>query len=597
MSEPADVPRDAGRATGRRGAGAAGLLGAAGLIAGVTVLSRLLGFGRYLAQAHAIGPDAIGDAYNAANLLPNVLFEVAAGGALAGAVVPVLAGRVVRGARGEIDDIVAATLGWVLLVLVPLGGLLAALSGPIAGWLRVSEALVPVARFFLLVFAVQVPLYGCAVLLYGVLQAHRRFFWPAFAPVLASVVTIGAYLVYGVMAGGEREDPTALPPGALDWLAWGTTAGVAAMVVPLLGPVRRAGVHLRVSLRFPPGVGRQVAVLAFSGVGGLIAQQLAALLIMQTAQSAGPRGTYSVFVYTQAVYLLPYAVLIVPLATSTFPRLSAMAHAREAFAGLAAATTRGVAVAGAVGAAALVATGPALAAVFGAVSDDAVTAMSPALAWMAPGLLGYGLLFHVSRTLFALSRGRAAVVGVASGWGLVAVGAVVAGLLLPEGASSVQTLEALGAAISVGMLAGAGLLLAALARAVGRDALRGLARTGVVLVVVGLPAALLGRLAVDAVLGTVGGLIGALAAGVVGLAVVLLGVGAAVWLADRGTVREVLAAERASHGDESPSAPDLATGTAIDTVVPSPDTPDDEMPSDDMPDDDTPGGPGPDTRR
>lgn len=584
MSEPAGVPRDPGRAGGR----AAGLLGAAGLIAGVTVLSRLLGFGRYLAQNYAVGPDAIGDAYNAANLLPNVLFEVAAGGALAGAVVPVLAGRVVRGARREIDEIVAATLGWVLLVLVPLGALLAALSGPIAGWLPgVDESLVPVVRFFLLVFAVQVPLYGCAVLLYGVLQAHHRFFWPAFAPVLASAVTITAYLVYGAMAGGELEDPTALPPGALDWLAWGTTAGVAAMVVPLLGPVRRAGVHLRVSLRFPPGVGRQVAVLAFSGVGGLIAQQLAAVIIMLTAQSSGPDGTYTVFVYTQAVYLLPYAVLIVPLATSTFPRLSALAHDRDPFGRLASATTRGVAVAGAVGAAVLVATGPAVAAVFGAMRhEEAIAAMGPALAWMAPGLLGYGLLFHVSRTLFALGRGRAAVVGIATGWGVVALGALAAGLALPDGASSVQTLEALGAAISVGMLVGAAVLLVALRRAAGGAALRGLARTGAVLAVVGLPAALLGRLASDAILDALGGLAGALAAGVVGVAVVLLAIGAAVWLADRGTVREVLAAERASHGGDVPPAPDLATGTTIDTVGPGSGTPDG----------DTPGGPGPEAR-
>lgn len=575
---------------GSRGARrATGLLGAAGLIAGVTLLSRLLGFGRFLAQNYAIGPDAIGDAYNAANLLPNVLFEVAAGGALAGAVVPVLAGRVVRGARREIDEIVAATLGWVLLVLVPLGGLLAALAGPIAGWLPgVDENLVPVVRFFLLVFAVQVPLYGCAVLLYGVLQAHRRFFWPAFAPVLASAVTIAAYLVYGRMAGGETQDPTALPPGALDWLAWGTTAGVAAMVVPLLGPVRRAGVHLRVSLRFPPGVGRQVAALAFSGVGGLVAQQLAAVILMLTATSAGPKGTYTVFVYTQAVYLLPYAVLIVPLATSTFPRLSALAHDREPFARLASATTRGVAVAGAVGAAALVATGPAVAAVFGAIRDaEATTAMGPALAWMAPGLLGYGLVFHVSRTLFALGRGRAAVVGVATGWGVVAVGAVVAGLALPEGASSVETLDALGAAISLGMLAGAAALLVALRRVAGSASLRGLVRTAAVLLVVGVPTALLGRVAADAVLGAVGGLAGALAAGVVGALVVAAGVGAAVWFADRGTIREVLAAERASHGADQPPAPDLAMGAAIDTLLPGSDTPGD----------DTPGGPGPDTRR
>ncbi|MCL3861972.1 virulence factor MviN, partial [Actinotalea sp. K2] len=57
-----------------------GLAGAAALIAGITVLSRLLGFGRWLAQSAAVGQSPTGTAYATANLLPNVLFEVVAGG-------------------------------------------------------------------------------------------------------------------------------------------------------------------------------------------------------------------------------------------------------------------------------------------------------------------------------------------------------------------------------------------------------------------------------------------------------------------------------------------------------------------------------------
>ena len=85
---------------------APGLAGAAAMIAVITVVSRVLGFGRWLAQAWAVGSGSIGDAYNTANTLPNVLFEVAAGGALAGALVPVLAAPVARGARKEIDKTV-----------------------------------------------------------------------------------------------------------------------------------------------------------------------------------------------------------------------------------------------------------------------------------------------------------------------------------------------------------------------------------------------------------------------------------------------------------------------------------------------------------
>lgn len=74
-----------------------GLAGAAALISVVTVVSRLLGFARTLAFTGNVGITAAGDAYAWANTLPNVLFEVAAGGALAGALIPVLAAPLARG--------------------------------------------------------------------------------------------------------------------------------------------------------------------------------------------------------------------------------------------------------------------------------------------------------------------------------------------------------------------------------------------------------------------------------------------------------------------------------------------------------------------
>ena len=40
------------------------------------------------------------------------------------------------------------------------------------------------------------------------------------------------------------------------------------------------------------------------------------------ANRHGTSGTINLFQYAQAVYLLPYAVLAVPLATAAFPRLA-----------------------------------------------------------------------------------------------------------------------------------------------------------------------------------------------------------------------------------------------------------------------------------
>src|SRR5690606_18399102 len=248
-------------------------------------------------------------AYSSANILPNILFEVAAGGALAGAVVPLLAGPIARGMRGDVDRIASAILGWTLAVLVPLAVVVVLLADPIAG-LLVQEAgsrQAQLAAGFLRVFAPQIPLYGVAVTLIGVLQAHKRFLAPALAPLVSSVVVIGVYLTFGAMVA-DPADTDALDGGALAVLGWGTTAGVVALSLPMRWPVRRVGVRLRPTLRFPPGVLARARSLAFAGVGALVAQQLSVLVSMVLANRYG-QETFPVLQSLQAVYFFPYAVL------------------------------------------------------------------------------------------------------------------------------------------------------------------------------------------------------------------------------------------------------------------------------------------------
>ncbi|KQS97622.1 murein biosynthesis integral membrane protein MurJ [Cellulomonas sp. Leaf395] len=529
----------------------AGLGGAAAMIAAVTVLSRVLGFGRYLVQAHAFDDGSIGGVYNAANTLPNVLFEVAAGGALAGALIPVLALPVSRALRKDVDAITSATFGWTLLVLVPLGAGLAAASGLIASvWPNLDDAERGLLQYFIAIFAVQVPMYGIAVLLYAVLQAHKRFFWPAFAPVLSSVVVIATYLVYAALAGGEVDDPAAVTDTALAVLGWGTTLGVAAMCFPMFIPVHRLGVRIRPTLRFPPGgVGRRLAVLAFAGVGSLVAQQLSVLVALLVAGARGSAGTWSVYLWSQQVYLLPYAVLVVPLATSTFPRLAQRAASgeHEAFARMASGTLRAVLAAAALGAAVLVAIAPAVTDIFDWIADggSALGAMTTTITWLAPGLLGFALMFHASRALYALERGRSAIAANVVGWGTVAVAApVLAAVLAPAGDDPAATLLALAQASSLGMLTGGALAVILLRRAAGRPATAGLVRAAVVLVAGAAVGALAGRWVVDAVAEVAGhGPVTAAGAAAGGAVIAAFVVAGAVLAGDRGTVRDFRAIE------------------------------------------------------
>ena len=69
---------------------------AATVIAVLTVLARIAGFGRNLVFARTVGNTCLGQTYQSMNTIPNIVFEIVAGGALAGVVVPMLAGHRAR---------------------------------------------------------------------------------------------------------------------------------------------------------------------------------------------------------------------------------------------------------------------------------------------------------------------------------------------------------------------------------------------------------------------------------------------------------------------------------------------------------------------
>lgn len=526
---------------------AANLAGGALVMAVTIAASRIIGFGRWLVFSNAVGSTEIGTAYTNANTVPNVLYEVAAGGALAGAVVPLLAGPLVAGRRDEANQTVSALMTWTICVLVPLSVILAALSGPISTLLRVPGNQQGLAARLLVIFAPQVVLYGIGVVVTGVLQAHKKFFWPVFAPILSSIVVISSYLLFHhelqtVGAVADISDSRSIDL-AVKYLGWGTTLGVAAMSLPLLIPAWRAGMRLRWTWRFPAGVAARAGRLAVAGVGALLAQQVAVVVTMLLANEYGGVGAHTTFLYAQTVYFLPYAVLAVPLATSAFPRLAEAAQSgdRRAYAAGAATSTRSVLIVAAAGMVALIAAAPSVQRVFSSLDAGSPDGLTQALELMAPGLLGFALIAHISRVLYAAERGRAAVLTVSAGWLTVVVASVVAVRLRGGGDSTiVTTLTGLGIGSSVGMSVAGVLLLIALHRTVGARALHGLGRT-VGVICVGSVGAWVGRLIADGVGQGAEGMIGAILAGGLGALGAVGVLAACIFALDRGAVRALLA--------------------------------------------------------
>src|SRR5947208_12196909 len=176
-----------------------GIARAAMTVAALTIVARVVGFVRILVFAHTVGPTCLGDTYYTANTVPNILFDVVAGGALASLAVPLLAGPVADGDREVADRSASALMTWTLLLLLPVMvvGLLAArpimnmlVGNGHPGCSAVDEQ--TVGARMLVVFMPQVLLYGGAIVLTGLLQAHRRFFAPALAPLVSSIVVIAA---------------------------------------------------------------------------------------------------------------------------------------------------------------------------------------------------------------------------------------------------------------------------------------------------------------------------------------------------------------------------------------------------------------------
>jgi putative peptidoglycan lipid II flippase len=515
-----------------------GVAGAAVLISVLTLLARLAGFGRTLVFTNAVGPDSTGDVYLAANTVPNIVFEVVAGGALASLVIPMLAGGIAAGDRDQVRRTASALLGWSLLILTPLAVVVALAAEPIARLLLGDDnnAEVALAARFLVVFAPQVVLYGIGIVLAGVLQAHRRFAGPALAPLLSSLLVSAAYVVFAGI-GGSRDVHGLTTPAELV-LSVGTTLGVVVLSLSLLVPLSRLRLGLRPALRFPVGVATRVRRLALAGVLTLAGQQAVAAVAIRLA-SDGPRGTQVVYFAGMTLFLLPWAALAVPLATSAYPGLAERAEVgdesgyRRALAPAAVLTVVSAAVAAGV----LVAVSGPMARVFLATaSGRTVAALRDTIVAFAPGLVGYALVALLTRALYARGLWKAPTVCVVGGW-LVAVAAdVVLARSLPVADRGL----ALGAGHSIGVtVAGIGLLVV-VARAAGTGALHGVARAGVPGLVGGALGAA-GGLFVAGLLGADpvphAGALAAIGVGVAAAAVVLV-VAATVMM---GTAREALA--------------------------------------------------------
>jgi putative peptidoglycan lipid II flippase len=311
------------------------LVRSSGVMALGTLASRITGFLRTAVFGYALGAATLADAYNNANTLPNVVYNLALGGILTSVVVPLLVSAAKRDAdRGQAYDQRMFTLGAIALGGITLVATLAA--GPLvdlyAASVHGSERSVMVV--FAYFFIPQIFFYGVSSLAGAILNARGHFAAPMWTPVVNNVVVIGIGLLFMATAGLNLSTAT-ISTGQVQLLGIGTTLGIVAQTAALIPALRRVGFRWRPRFDFRRAEVAEIRRMASWMFGYIATTQAAFLVTTRVANEAAVRAHhlhgsgYTDYSYAWLLFQLPYAIVGISVITALLPRMSAHAADRR----------------------------------------------------------------------------------------------------------------------------------------------------------------------------------------------------------------------------------------------------------------------------
>jgi putative peptidoglycan lipid II flippase len=169
--------------------------------------------------------------------------------------------------------------------------------------------------------------YGVGSVMTGLLNAHRRFGVPMFAPILNNLVVIAVALTFHALVGSQVPQVGEVTTGQKLLLGLGTTAGVAAMTLVQWPFLRRIGFRFHFVWNWRDQAIRKMATLSAFTVGYVVTNQLGYLLVPILAY--GVQGGYTAYTTAFIFFQLPHGVFAVSVMTALLPPLSEYAVARN----------------------------------------------------------------------------------------------------------------------------------------------------------------------------------------------------------------------------------------------------------------------------
>ncbi|MGM0575035.1 MAG: murein biosynthesis integral membrane protein MurJ [Myxococcota bacterium] len=317
MSDERAEQADAGRAAGRRS-----ILRSAGVMTGMTLLSRVLGLVREQVRALYLGTGAASDAFGLAATIPNLLRRLLAEGAMTAAFLPVLSEYLRKGDEEEtraflsrfvtLLTLAAAAISVVGILLTPwiietfFSSEFRKIEGKVELTIWLTRLMWPYLFFVTL-----------AAVLQAVLNAHRIFGPSAFTPVLLNACIIGC----GVGLAQVLPDPSyALVAGFL-------LGGVVqvAFQVPFL--LRWTRTRFGFEPIFGPGVRRVARIMVPGALAAGIYQ--VNVFVSQLIASTLEGGSIAALQYSIRLQELVLGLFVVSVAQVILPTLSDQTASRD----------------------------------------------------------------------------------------------------------------------------------------------------------------------------------------------------------------------------------------------------------------------------
>ena len=297
--------------------------GAAFLVGLGILLSRIVGLVRERVLATYFGTGLHADVFSAGLRLPNVLQNLLGEGTLSASFIPAYSALLGQGRAAEAGRVAGAAFA----LLLGVAGAISLLGVLLAPWIvAVFTPGFTGARRELLIAVVRIvfPMTGVLVLsawALGILNSHRKFFLPYFAPVLWNAAIIATFVAFG-----SRLELDALVVAA----AWGALAGGVLQFAVQLPAVWRLDREIRLSTGRREPEFREAVRKAGPAILGRGVVQLSGYLDLVLASLLAV-GAVARLRYAQTLYLLPISLFAMSVAAAALPEL---ARERDAAAGV-----------------------------------------------------------------------------------------------------------------------------------------------------------------------------------------------------------------------------------------------------------------------